>query len=247
MQENKTGLWEAVILAALLLAYSNGIALWALHKGRFQDTLFGRLNPVVVALLLLYAGRRRGGLKAIGLKGNRLGRSLLGGAVLGGALSVLPLIFFHRSMLLDRPLEYGPVVGLTRRELLTEVLVRLPVGVAGLEEVAFRGLLYDALRREMPAPTAMAISSAAFAGWHITVTATTTAQTNLAGSARLPDFLKPHLQPLAVLGGMLSTGLAGATFAFLRERTGNLAGAMLAHWLVDSIMIVSLWRENAEY
>jgi membrane protease YdiL (CAAX protease family) len=31
-------------------------------------------------------------------------------------------------------------------------------------------------------------------------------------------------------------------FGLVRERTGNLAGSIVAHWLVDGIMIYSLWR-----
>jgi membrane protease YdiL (CAAX protease family) len=41
---------------------------------------------------------------------------------------------------------------------------------------------------------------------------------------------------------MLSTALAGLAFALLRKHTGNLAASVAAHWLVDSLLIVSLWR-----
>jgi membrane protease YdiL (CAAX protease family) len=115
--------------------------------------------------------------------------------------------------------------------------------VALLEELAFRGLLFGALRRTVSPWAAIAGSAAAFAAWHFMVTATTAAQTNL-GDARLPRLLKPHVQPLAVVGGMLSTGVAGLAFGALRERSGNLAGPILAHWLVDGLMTVALWRRG---
>src|SRR5437868_4653610 len=51
---------------------------------------------------------------------------------------------------------------------------------------------------------------------------------------------------LAVLGGMLSTGIAGAAFALLRERTGNLAGPILAHWTVDGLMVAALWHRRPQ-
>ena len=37
------------------------------------------------------------------------------------------------------------------------------------------------------------------------------------------------------------TGLAGVAFCLLRERTDNLAGPIIAHWLADGLMIATLW------
>jgi membrane protease YdiL (CAAX protease family) len=49
---------------------------------------------------------------------------------------------------------------------------------------------------------------------------------------------------------MLTTGVAGVAFGMLRERTGNLAGPIVAHWVVDGLMITLLWlrrpRESGE-
>jgi uncharacterized protein len=232
---------EAAVLGAVLMAYSNGLAIWARGRGDYPEALFRRLNPAFVLIMLAYAARRPGGLAAVGLRRQGLWRSLLRGAGLGLALSGPPLFFFYRPLLLDTPLEYGPIARLTRRELLMDVLVRVPTGIALLEELAFRGLLYAALRRHLPAAWAIAGSSAAFAGWHLAVTATSAAQTNLSEAARLPRFLSPYVQPIAVAGGMLTTGLAGVAFGLLRERTGNLAGPILAHWIVDGLMIAALW------
>jgi membrane protease YdiL (CAAX protease family) len=153
-------------------------------------------------------------------------------------------VFFYRPVLLDTPLEYGPIAGLSRRELVRELFLDMPIGIAVLEEMAFRGLLYSAVRERGPAWQAIAWSGAAFAGWHFTVTATSARQSNLVEAARLPDFLRPYTLPLAVLGGMLSTGIAGALFGLLRERTGNLAGPIAAHWAVDGLMIYALWRRS---
>ena len=133
---------------------------------------------------------------------------------------------------------------LTRRELAHELFVRLPVGVAFLEELAFRGLLYTSLRRRFSSAQSITWSALAFAGWHFAVTYTSAAQTNLNDAARLPGFLRPFVQPIAVLGGMLTTGLAGAGFALLRERTGNLAGPIVAHWVVDGVMVAAIWSRR---
>ena len=234
-------LTEAIALGTIFFAYSNGLALWAQRRGKYPEALFRRLNPALIAVMLAYAARRQGGLSSVGLRREELVRSVLGGVGLGVALSGPPLFLFYQPLLLDTPLEYGPISQMTRRELLKDVLVDVPIGIAVLEELAFRGLLFSALRRHLPAKWAIIGSSAGFAAWHLTVTATSAAQSNLSTAARLPAFLRPFILPLAVVGGMLTTGVAGATFAWLRERTGNLAGPIVAHWLVDGVMIAALW------
>lgn len=238
----KPTLLEAGVLAVSLLLYSNGLVLWELRRGHGQDPerLARALNPTLLRCLLLYARLRPGMWQQTGLRRENLSKSVGWGILAGLGLSVPPLFFFYRPMVLDTPLEFGPVAQMSRRQLFVDLFFRMPVGIALLEELAFRGLLYGILRGAMPVRAASAVSSAAFAGWHMTVTATTAAQTNL-GDARLPSFVKPYIRPLSVLGGMISTGIAGAIFAALREKTGNLAGSMAAHWVVNTVMIAALW------
>lgn len=242
--QSKPDLWEALALTVGLLAYSNGLALYAQRRGEYPERLFLRLNPMLITLMWAYVARRPGGFAAVGLRREGLGKALAGGLGLGLALSLPPLFFFYRPILLDTPLEYGPVSKLSRRGLLVELFVRLPISVAVLEELAFRGLLYAALRRQLSPALTISLNAAAFAGWHFAVTAASASQTNLADAARLPRPLRPYVQQIAVLGGMMSTGIAGATFALLRERTGNVAGPMLAHWIVDGLIVAALWHRR---
>jgi uncharacterized protein len=241
---SNTDLREALVLGAALLGYSNGIALWAERRGNLPDGLFRVLNPLLIALMLIYAARKPGGLAEVGVHRAGLARSLAGGAAVGLGLAAPPLFFFYKPLLLDTPLEYGPISRFTRREMLVDVFLRVPVGIALLEELAFRGLLYAALRRSLPTRAAIAASAATFSGWHLMVTATSAAQTNLSAAARLPRLLRPYVQPIAIVGGLLTTGAAGLAFGALRERSGNLAGSVLAHWIVDGLLIATLWRRS---
>ena len=245
-QPLKTDLREPLALGAVLMAYSNGLAFWAMRRGKLPESVFHYVNRPLIAAMLLYAGVRHGGLASAGLRREGLGKSLLGGAALGALLSIPPLLFFHRPILLDTPLEYGPISRMTRRQLLRNVLVDVPIGIAVLEELAFRGLLYASLRRYLPAKWAIIGSSIGFAGWHFTVTATSAAESNISAAARLPGFLRPFIQPIAIIGGMLTTGVAGLLFSLLRERTGNLAGPIVAHWIVDGVMIAALWLRRPQ-
>lgn len=235
---------EATLLAIALVVYSNSLALWGQRHGRSPERLFRRFNPLFAALLLIYCARRKGGFDEVGLHRRNAGKAVLAGLGMGAVLSAPPLFFLQKPLLLDTPLEYGPVSGLTRRGILVDVCVRTPINIALLEEVAFRGLLYSTLRRQLYAPTAVALSSVVFAAWHISVTAASVTQTNLS-AAQLPRFLLPYIQPLAVAGGMITTGVAGAAFAFLHERTGNLAAPLIAHWVVDGVMLTTIWLKRA--
>ena len=239
---------EPLALAALLVTYSNALAIWAESRGRFPEALFRRLNPALIAGMLVYASRRPGGIRATGLGVSGLARSIGEGITSGLGLSILPLVFFRRPVLLDTPLEYGPVSKLTRREMLEDVLLRVPVGIALFEELAFRGLLYSSLRRSYSVKASVLWSSAAFAAWHLAVTYTSAVQTNIADTLRVPDRARPVVTPLvipaAVAGGMITTGVAGIVFALLRERTHNLFGPILAHWIVDGLMIAALWARG---
>ena len=232
---------EASLLSVALLAYSNGLTLYALRRGTQPERFFRRVNRPFLLAMLLYAAWRPGGLRAVGFKREELGKSVLGGLALGGALSGPPLLFFFRPFLLDTPLEYGPITRMTRRELLVDVLLDVPIGIALLEELAHRGLLYSALLKMGGERVAIVGSAVGFAGWHFMVTATSAAESNLSSAFCLPRFLRPYVQPLAVAGGMLSTGVAGLLFGLLRARTGNLAAPIVAHWLVDGVMIAALW------
>jgi uncharacterized protein len=242
--EAKRDLLEAGAITLLLMLYSNGLTIRSLRGGRDPEGPFRVLNPLFLLLMLAYARLRPGLWHATGLRVEGSGKSAAWGLALGLGLAVPPLLFFYRPILLDTPLEYGPVAKLSRQDLLAEIALRLSLNVALMEEFAFRGLLYGILRRSLPAPAAIAGGALAFAGWHVAVTATSVAETNLS-NANLPAFLKPFIQPLSVLGGLLSTGIAGALFGLLRERTGNLAGPVVAHWTVDSLMVFSLWWRNS--
>jgi membrane protease YdiL (CAAX protease family) len=217
------------------------LTLWCIRRGKSPEVFFRYFHPALLLGMLAYIAARPGRLAGVGLRRRGAARSAALGAGLGAGLSALPLFFFHRPVLLDTPLEYGPTAEMTRAEMLRDVLVRLPVTVAFLEELAFRGLLLSALKRRYSPPASVVGSALAFAAWHYAVTAETARQTNLA-TARLPHSLKPYLGALTTAGGLLTTGAAGVGFGLLRERTGNLAGPVVAHWMVDALMIAALWR-----
>jgi membrane protease YdiL (CAAX protease family) len=240
---------EALGLTLVALVYSNGLAVLAMRRGTAADLAYRWTNPFFLPLLIWAVARARrvpvrAVLRACGVQTAGGPVALAGGLLLGTLLSLPPLIFFARPLVLDAPLEYGRIGDLSRRAFWLRVLFELPVGVALFEELLFRGLLTDSWARAVPPPAAHAASAAAFAGWHFMVGLDTMRHTNIqAAATRVPRFMQTHANAIGVVGGMGATGVAGILLSLLRARgRGNIFGPTLAHWIADSAMVIALHR-----
>jgi membrane protease YdiL (CAAX protease family) len=99
------------------------------------------------------------------------------------------------------------------------------------EEAAFRGVLQASLRRVLPAPAAIAVTSAVFGLWHIRPTADAL-RINGVEAGRLAG-------PVTAAVG--ATAAAGLLLSGLRERSGSLAAPMLLHLSANSGAVVAAW------
>jgi membrane protease YdiL (CAAX protease family) len=113
------------------------------------------------------------------------------------------------------------VAGLDGRQLAYQVLLRIPVGTVGWEEIAFRGVFQASLRRVLDEPWATAVGASVFGVWHIRPTAGALAVNGLASGrgARI----------LAVTGVVAGMAGAGVLLSLLRERSGSLVAPVLLH------------------
>jgi membrane protease YdiL (CAAX protease family) len=234
------GLRGALIWGAALAAYGNCF-----------NVLHGRLSgrPRValawtapLALLAGTAGCHRyldhGSLALLGVHRRWLWRDAGWGAAWGAAMAALPALWF-RAPRRDRPAVQADELRVGLAALLVRLFVVTPVLVALAEEVAFRGFLQGKLQRALPGrpAAAVALSSLAFGLWHVTVNVQTLRRTNVlrAGLASLP---------VALAGGLAGVCAAGAVFGALFYRTGSLVAPVVAHWLVDALLLIALyeWR-----
>jgi membrane protease YdiL (CAAX protease family) len=76
--------------------------------------------------------------------------------------------------------------------------------------------------------------SLAFTLWHIAVTINTVQRTSL---PQRWYWLLPSL-----LGGLAAVFVGGRVFGLLRYYTGNLVSVFAAHWTVDALMMLALYR-----
>ncbi len=123
--------------------------------------------------------------------------------------------------------------GLRGRAVAYQAAVRIPIGTVLWEEVAFRGVLQAALRRVMPKPTAIAMTSTVFGIWHIRPTLQALRANGLANDRR---------QAVAgVCVGVAATTTGGVLLSLLRENSGGLAAPMALHLVTNSGGALSAW------
>lgn len=180
---------------------------------------------VVAATLLLVLARRNGlSWDYLGLQKELVGTSLkVGIAALGvviATIGVVAAVPASRELLAD-----DRFLGVGFPEMLYEALIRIPIGTALAEELAFRGVVLGMLLVWMTPLRAVVVSSALFGLWHI-LPAIEALETNPAADLASGTFAT--VAEVAVQ--VIVTGVAGAGFAWLRLRGRGIAAPALAHW-----------------
>ena len=125
------------------------------------------------------------------------------------------------------------ISGLSGRGVAYQTLIRIPVGTAAREEIAFRGVLQAMLRRIMSEPAAMAATSGVFGLWHIRPTA---------GALRANGLASGRGQAMTrVTAGVAVTAAGGALFSWLRARSGRLAAPVALHIAINCGGLAAAW------
>jgi len=218
-----------------LILYNN---LVNLLPQQLHDRWYVLVNLGFLAVLVLWAIVYHGiDRTVLGLRWPKAGWSALWG--LGVGLVVISPLF----VLLAFPSFYSDKIndprlsGLNASDLVYRAAVRIPLGTALFEEMAFRGLLFAALMRFGIAQAIWA-SSLVFALWHIMPT------WELIQASTLADLSVP-LKGMALIGGLLATFVGGLLFALLRRRTGSVTGPIVAHATINSLALVAVFLGQA--
>lgn len=193
------------------------------------------LSLLAVTLLLILARRSGASWASLGLRRDSVGRGLEAGLIAMGvvvvAISVITAIPGTREYLAD-----ARVAGVGVGEMLYETLVRIPIGTALAEEIAFRGVVLGMLLAWVSPLRAVWFSSVLFGLWHV-LPAIDALDTNPAAdiaSGALATFGEVAIQVVA-------TALAGVVFAWLRMRSKSIAAPILAHWAVNGAAYLAAW------
>jgi CAAX protease family protein len=209
----------ALACCAVLAAYNNVLGVHPWHNRRYV-----RVNLCATAVAL--AAAALSGLTPADLGLGR-GRWLPGRPGYRLAATVAAGWLLIAAVPAARPLlDDKRITSLDAREAAYQALVRIPVGTALWEEVAFRGVLQAALRRVMPKTTAIAVTSCLFGVWHIRPTLQALRANGLAGA--------PGRTVAGVTAAVAATTAGGVLFSWLRERTGSLTAPILLHVATNS-------------
>lgn len=120
---------------------------------------------------------------------------------------------------------------LSAAALLFQLFVRIPLGTAVFEELAFRGVLLGLLIPRLGLRSAAVLSSVLFGLWHV-LPSLNLADRNegLAGVGLW-----------AVLLSVLFTTLAGLLLAWIRVRSNSLIAPVALHWAVNALALAAAW------
>ena len=197
----------AATWSAALIAYNNLAGRQRWHQQWYPLANLGAAGTALAAAAA-------SGLTAadLGLGRGRLGAGLRWAA----AWVILAAVPATRPALADQR-----ITGLTWPEVGYQVTVRIPAGTVLWEEVAFRGVLQAALRRVLPRPAALAVTSGVFGLWHVRPTVEALRINQLAASRRAAAG--------SVAASVAGTAAAGLLLSWLRERSGSLAAPVLLH------------------
>jgi membrane protease YdiL (CAAX protease family) len=192
-------------------------------------------NLAMGAALVLLA--RRSGLKAaeLGMERRALGPGLRFGLIAALVVTVL-LLALASWPWVSRFFEDEPFAALGVGGILYQVLVRIPLGTALFEEVAFRGVLLGTMMRHGSTGNAVAVSSALFGLWHIVPTMVRLDQ-NPAGDYAINGLAHVGLVSLAVV----ATAMAGIVFCWLRLRSRSLAAPVVVHAVANGVAAWIAW------
>jgi membrane protease YdiL (CAAX protease family) len=226
-RQRRRPLAEAAILAVLLV--------WNLAANSTPDEAALPLGLAGAGLLVLIA--RRSGLSwaYLGLGTNTMRPGIRTGMMATGmvaaALLAIAAIPATREVLAD-----DRFVGIGTLEMLYETLVRIPLGTALAEEVAFRGVLLGMLLLWVTPRAAVVVSSILFGLWHV-LPAVDAIESNPAA-----DIVSGGVgSVLEVAAQVVATGLAGIVFAQLRARSGSILAPALTHWALNGTAYAAGW------
>lgn len=224
--------WGPIALSLLLLAYGNlnSLVPWEL---RSRYLLIANL---ALLTLLLFEAVRIGGFSwsSLGLGGASVWRSASLGTGFAVLLAATPVAFLSVApSITGEPIEYGDIGELSAGAFALRMALWEPLGTAFFEETAFRGVLYAKTAAASSEMRAVWLSSAVFGLWHGVITSRTVVES---------DFVDiPWLLPPVIALCLAGTAFGGLVFAFLRLRTGHIAGPFMVHWLTVALMSLAVW------
>lgn len=216
------------------------LALWnVLSNIVIPDVWYVPANAAAGLVMVSIAFRGGADPATLGLEPARARRGWRLGLAFGGA-AVLVILAVGVAPWTRRFLEDDRFADIAFAGMLYQVLLRIPIGTALFEELAFRGVVLGLLAKRSSLLRAALGSSLIFGLWHIAPTLAAL-DTNAAG-----DLGESVFATVAVVaGGVAVTALAGMGFVWLRLRGGSLLTPVVVHAALNSTAYALGWSLTA--
>ena len=216
----------AIACCAALGAYNNLIHRHRWHYRRYVALNTGATGAALSAAMASGLTPKDLGFGRGAWSPGRAGTGLAAAAAAGWVLvAVIPAA---RPVLNDKR-----ITSLDGRAIAYQAGVRIPLGTVLWEETAFRGVLQAALRRVLPEPAAIVVTSGVFGIWHIRPTLQ---------ALRVNGLADNRGQAVARVGAAVGvTAAGGALLSVLRARSGSLTAPVLVHLATNSVPMVAAW------
>jgi membrane protease YdiL (CAAX protease family) len=214
--------------AAAVVVYNNLAILW---RAAGAEPILNSLNSILLwgAIFGWWIWVERLGLADLGFRLENLQKSLAWGLVAGVAMAVPAVVFFAFPIILPQQVQFARYADVDPSSVSFVALFLVLLSTAAIfEEVLFRGLIQVRGIRWLGPARGIGLSCGLFILWHVVVTYQSIQQTNLT-AAILP-------WPILYGAAAVPVGVAGLVLSLIRYRTANLAGPIVAHCLVNSLM-----------
>jgi membrane protease YdiL (CAAX protease family) len=196
------------------------------------------LTCVLTAGLLVVLARRDGcSWTALGLGRESLGPGLRWAGVLIAAV-LLGYVVAAALPITRQAFADTRATSLSGAALLSHLLIRIPLGTALLEEVAFRGVVYAMVERRRGVRAAVVGSSLLFGLWHV-LPSLGLRRANAAVADVLGFGTAGAV--VAAVAATAATTLAGVVFCELRRRSGGLLAPFALHWALNALGLLVAW------
>ncbi len=216
--------WAPVVVVIAALLATNLLDNWLWPDGYL-------LVHVAVAVLLVGVARRDGRTwHDLGLAGADWRRGLVWAAwlvaIVAGVLALAALLPAFSGFFDDQK-----AADLSAAALAFQMFVRIPLGTAVFEELAFRGVLLALLIPRLGLRSAAILSSLLFGVWHVLPSLSLADRNEGLSGVGL----------WAVLLSVLFTTLAGLFLTWIRVRSGSLIAPAALHWAVNALALAAAW------
>jgi membrane protease YdiL (CAAX protease family) len=216
----------ALIIAAVLIAYPNGLALLSARYRWDQWRAFMIGNALLGLALLGYT------LNA-GLWAAVWGHVTGGGLALGLVVGLIPLAVILAAMFAPGPLGRDIVASgigdISTNHVIFRITVQVALSTVVCEEFLFRGLLQVLLTQGTTPYRAVLLGGVVFGLWHIAL------QYNGFSHQR------GRVRWAATAGGTGAYALLGVLLAAVRQAADGLLAAVVAHGILDVCMFIGMY------